>query len=211
VQARTPAELIVLGRARLAQQGQGQSAPGYAQPDDGTQGLVSEPPLTNPDDNYDVAGPATAKAPPFPNAWDSIVERKVADFNKMNQADPGDDVWLDPDLVKAQIRVESGYDLKAYNSDPMQVNKPGDWDGRNRNPGHKITLGLQHGVAPGPELSISAGLGWLDAKSYFHDTAGQLGPFIGYERAFKRYNGAGNPHYWEDIQNAYRDIKNGRR
>jgi len=123
----------------------------------------------------------------------------------------------DPDLIKAQIRVESGYDPKAYNSDPMQVNKLKDWDAdpRTGNPGHKVTLGLQKGAPPGPELGIRAGLGWLDAKSYIHDPAGKLGPFIGWERALRRYNDStgrhGNPHYWEDIQNAYRAIKAGSR
>ena len=58
----------------------------------------------NPDDNYQVAGPATAKAPAYPHAWDPIVEREAANYNKMNQADPGDDIYLDPDLIKAQIR-----------------------------------------------------------------------------------------------------------
>jgi hypothetical protein len=37
----------------------------------------------------------------------------------------------------------------------------------------------------------------------------QLGPFIGWERAFKRYNGGHDPQYWDKIQSAYRDIKNG--
>ena len=205
VQARTPDELIQLGRARLAQQA---GVP---------PNLDGEPPLANPADNYQVAGLAVAKTPPYPHALDPIVESEVAKFNKMNQADPGDDIYLDPDLVKAQIMVESGYNLKAYNSDPMQVNKPGDWDGnlKTGDPGHKVTLGLQKGGAPGPELGIRAGLGWLDAKSYIHDPTGKLGPFIGWERAFKRYNDptgrGGNPHYWEDIQNAYRYIKSGGR
>jgi hypothetical protein len=56
---------------------------------------------------------------------------------------------------------------------------------------------------------IGAGLGWLDAKSYFHDGSGRLGPFIGWERTFTRYNGGKDPRYWDKIQNAYRDIKSG--
>jgi hypothetical protein len=207
VQARTPAELVALGRARLAQQAG--HAPGSAQ--SGLQGLGEDGPLVNPDDNSQVAGPPVAKS--YPNSLDPIVEREVANYNQMNQADPGDDIYLDPDLIKAQIRVESGYDQKTYNSDPMQVNKSGDWDAdpKTGDPGHKVTLGLQHGVPPGPELGIRAGLGWLDAKSYIHDGSGQLGPFIGWERTFKRYNGGRDPQYWEKIQNAYRDIKSGGR
>lgn len=193
VQARTPAELVELGRSRLAQQAGGQARADAA-----------EQPLTNPDDNYQVAGPAMAKRPAYPRTLDPIIEREVAKFNTMNQAEPGDDVYLDPDLVKAQIRVESGYNLKAYNSDPMQVNKdPRDWDG------YKGEIGLKKGVPPGPELGIRAGLDWLDSKSYFLDAAGRPKPFLGYQAAFTRYNGSGDPHYWDKIQSAYRDIKRG--
>lgn len=74
-----------------------------------------------------------------------------------------------------------------------------------------VALGLQKGVQPGPELGIRAGLAWLDAKSYIHDGAGRLGPFIGDERAFKRYNGGGDPDYWNKVQSAYRHIKSGGR
>ena len=199
VQARTPEELIQLGRARLAQQAAGR-----------VQSLGPDLPLLNPDDSYPLGGMATARTLAFPHTWDPIVEREVAKFNKMNQADPGDDIYLDPDLIKAQIMVESGHNLKVYNSDPMQVNTVDDWDGKGSNPGHKVTLGLQYGVQPGPDLGIRAGLGWLDAKSYIHDGSGQPGPFIGWERAFKRYN-VGDPHYWEKIQSAYSYIKSGGR
>jgi len=209
VQARTPDELVQLGRARLAQQAGGATS-GYVQPG-GLQGLGDDQPLINPDDNYDVAGPVSAKAR-YPHHLDPILERKVAEFNKMNQADPGDDIYLDPDLAKVWVRVESGSDLKAYNSDPLQVNNPGDWgaDPKTGKPGYKATLGLKYGVPPGPELGIGAALGWLDAKSYIHDKTGQMGPFIGWERAFKRYNVV-DPHYWDKIQAAYQDIKSGGR
>lgn len=66
-------------------------------------------------------------------------------------------------------------------------------------------------MQPGPELGIRAGLAWLDAKSYIHDGAGRLGTFIGDERAFKRYNGGGDPDYWNKVQSAYRHIKSGGR
>jgi hypothetical protein len=120
----------------------------------------------------------------------------VANYNKMNQADPGDDVYLDPDLIKAQVRVEAGRDAKAYNSDPMQVNKPGDWDD------YKFDMGLRRGQAPGPELGIRAGLGWLDYKSYRYDKHGNPGAFIGYPAAMTAYNsrsGSGNPPNIESI------------
>jgi hypothetical protein len=90
-------------------------------------GLDGQAPEIDRSDNYEVAGPPAGK--PFPNALDPVIRAKVAAFNKMNQADPGDAVYLDPDLIRAVVRVESGHDLKAYNSDPMQVNKSTrDWD-----------------------------------------------------------------------------------
>jgi hypothetical protein len=202
VQARTPAELVALGRARLAQPAWQTS--GSAQ--NGFQGFGDDGPLTNPGENTQVAGPPAAKS--YPNSLDPIVEREVGEFNKMNQADPGNDIYLDPDLIKAQIRVESGYDPKAYNSDPMQVNKPGDWDN------YKVDMGLRKGQPPGPDVGIGAGLKWLEYKSYRYGDDGKPTRFLGWPAAFAAYNSRnpakkGNPHYWADIQNAYRDIKGG--
>ncbi|HKR87027.1 MAG TPA: hypothetical protein VJS38_02540 [Phenylobacterium sp.] len=170
--------------------------------------LDGQGPEIDPSDQYQVAGPAAAK--PFPNKLDPIIEAKVAAYNRMNQADPGDEVYLDPDWIKAMVRVESGHDLKAYNSDPMQVNKPGDWDAPPGEKGYKSDLGLKEGVPPGAEQGIQAGLDWLDSKSYFFDKKGRAKPFIGYDRAIQRYNGGGNPHYLEDVKRAYRDIKSDR-
>jgi hypothetical protein len=148
-----------------------------------------------------MSGLATAKR--YPTDLDSTIDAKVAAFNKMNQADPGDDVYLDPDWVRAMVRVESAFDPKAYRSDPMQVNKPGDWYE------DKADLGLKEGVAPGQDLGVKAGVDWLESKAYRYD--GRAGAkFLGWDRATQRYNGGGNPHYLEDVKQAYRDIKAGR-
>ena len=155
--------------------------------------------LTNATDNFEVAGPVTT--PAYPHAWDSIVNHDVADFNKMNGADPGDEIYLDPDLVKAMIMTESGHDRRAYNSDPMQVNNPHDWDG------YKGEIGLIRGQAPGPDLGIRAGLAWLDSKAYYEDNKGRPGPFLGWETTVKRYNGHGNPNYWQDVQANLKTLK----
>lgn len=160
----------------------------------------------DPTANYQVAGPAAAK--PYPRTLDPIIETKVAAFNKMNRAVPGDDVYLDPDLIKAMVQVESGFDPRAYASDPMQVNKQGDWDP------YKADIGLRKGAPPGQDLGVQAGLDWLDSKSYRFDSKGKAGPFLGYDEAVRRYNGYhdghGNPHYVADVKKAFGDIKAGR-
>ncbi|HEY3889482.1 MAG TPA: hypothetical protein VGL73_12970 [Caulobacteraceae bacterium] len=116
---------------------------------------------------------APQKVAGFPHTWDSIVDADVANFNKQRGYDPGDPEYLDPDWIKAMMMTESGSDMRAYNTDPMQVNKPGDWDG------YKQDLGLTKNQPPGPALSIQAGIDWLESKSYREKTGGIDGPFLG--------------------------------
>ena len=152
---------------------------------------------------YRSGGQGQSGVASFPHDWDPIVERDVAAYNKMNDAQPGDDVYLDPDLIKAMIMTESGHDQHAYDTDPMQVNKSThDWDY------YKANLGLVKGQPPGPALGIQAGLGWLDSKSYFNDAHGNPGPFLGYETAIKRYNAnRNNPDYYDKVMGNYKLIK----
>ena len=137
----------------------------------------------------------------FPHTEDPLVYKWVANFNAMNGATPGDTVYLDPDLIRAQIMVESGSNLDAYTTDPLQVNKNGDWDG------YKGELGLVKGQSPGADLGIKYGLEWLDSKSYLLDAKGDPGAFIGYNKALARYNGGGNPNYVQDVMRNYNIIK----
>jgi hypothetical protein len=165
-------------------------------------GVDTNEPEIDPTQDYEVAGPA--KAQPYAPALDRTIDEKVAAFNKMNQANPGDDVYLDPDWVRAMVRTESGYNPRASASDPMQVNKAGDWDD------YKSDIGLSKGVPPGPDLGVRAGLDWLDSKAYHYDKRGNPTRFLGWPEATRRYNGGGNPHYLQDVQKAYQDIKAGR-
>jgi RHS repeat-associated protein len=136
-----------------------------------------------------AAAPGTSVAvPPEGNTTDAIVDQVVARYNSANNFTPGDAEYLNPDTVKAMIRVESGCKKKAYKNDPMQVNNPGDWDD------DKSDLGLTKGVAPGQQLSIEAGVQWLAKKAYIHDAQGNP-TFGGWERGVSHYNGGGNPNY----------------
>jgi len=168
-------------------------------------GVETDAATIDPANNLQVAGPAVAK--PYPTNLDPIVAAKVAAFNKMNQADPGDDVCMDPDWIRAIIRVESGHDLKAASRDPMQVNNTGDWP---KNDDYKAQIGLTKGVPPGPELGVRAGLDWLESKANRYDSKGRPTEFLGWDEATRRYNGGGDPRYMEKVGKAYRDIKQGR-
>jgi hypothetical protein len=142
----------------------------------------------------------------YPHAWDSIVERVVAERNRRNGVKPGDPTYLDPDLVKAMIMVESAFNRHAYDTDPMQVNKPGrDWVE------DKAALGLKQGVPPGHDLGIQAGVAWLDYKSYHYDDRGRKTSFRGWPNSVTAYNGGGNPHYWADVTAALNLIHSARK
>jgi hypothetical protein len=120
----------------------------------------------------------------YPKTLDPTVERHVAEYNQAHGLKPGDREYLDPNLVKAMIRQEAGYNLDALIRDPMQVNAfIGDWDKQ------KAGFGLVEGVAPGADLSVKAGIQWLRRKAYLHDDHGDERRFIGWPKAVQRYNG----------------------
>lgn len=115
-----------------------------------------------------------------------------------------EDLYLDPDWIKAMIRVETDYNQAEYLSDPMQLNKPADWSA------YKGKIGLTKGVAPGADVGVTAGLGVLNARAYRVDASGKHLQFRGWKEATQRYNGGGDPQYLEKVEKAYQDIKNGR-
>jgi hypothetical protein len=140
----------------------------------------------------------------YPDYWDPIVDRVVTAYNQANGFEPGDANYLDANLVKAMIRVESGLNLRAYNIDPMQVNVPGDWVPR------KLDFGLTKGVAPEPELGIAAGVGWLDYKAYVYNVSGEPVSFRGWDATVTRYNGGGDPNYLSKVQTQYNTLTCGK-
>jgi hypothetical protein len=138
-------------------------------------------------DNRSYTGVATGQ---YPNWWDPLVDRAVGSYNQSNGLSPRDAAYLDSALIKAQIRVESGTNMNAFLNDPMQVNVPGNWVPE------KANLGLTRGVAPGPVLSIGAGIDGLSCKGYIHDATGAAAvTFRGWDAAVTRYNGGGDPNY----------------
>jgi hypothetical protein len=151
-------------------------------------------PNPNQSKNKNNQGKNSTKQKPYPNHWDAKVDKYVAAYNEKKGFKPGDKEYLDPNLVKAMIKQESQYDLKAYNNDPMQVNKfTRDWDDK------KAKYGLKRGVVPGADLSIRAGIDWLIYKAYWYDDAGKPYKFKGWAKAVHDYNGGGNPNYVNDV------------
>jgi hypothetical protein len=136
--------------------------------------------------------PAQAEVATYPHALDATVENYVAQYNQSKGFRPGDREYLDPDLIKAMIMQESAHDLKAFNSDPMQVNANSrDWDKA------KAPLGLVRGVAPGPSLSVEAGIKWLIYKSYVR--ANDPDTFKGWFVGVVDYNHTGHVAYGKSV------------
>ncbi|HUP91336.1 MAG TPA: RHS repeat-associated core domain-containing protein [Solimonas sp.] len=142
---------------------------------------------------YKHRGSRTPTNAERPHLYDDYVIEAVETYNDQGGFSPGDKEYLTPDLVKAMIGTESAFDLRAYVSDPMQVNVPRDWDAE------KTKYGLKRGVVPGPALSILAGIGWLGYKSYIYDAEGIAVQFRGWSTAVGRYNGGGDPNYVEKV------------
>ena len=150
------------------------------------------------DDGGEIQQAADAKPPPYPNDWDALIERRVAEDNQRRGFKLGDVEYLDPDVFKALVRQETQFNRNAYNDDPVQVNHRGDWAPEKRR------YGLKEGVAPGPDLSITAGIGWLRRKSRSADGRGE---FLGWPRAVQSYNGSGNPDYLKQFSQRLLELK----
>jgi soluble lytic murein transglycosylase-like protein len=140
----------------------------------------------------------------FPNSWDPIVAQTVSAYNEKWGFVPTDAEYLQPNLAKAMIRVESGSNMNAYTNDPMQVNVGGDWVPE------KTQYGLTQGISPGPTLGISAGVDWLSYKAYTYDAQGNPATFRGWDAAVTRYNGGGDPNYLQKVQTQLQNLGQGK-
>ncbi|MFC4254974.1 hypothetical protein GRI97_06025 [Altererythrobacter xixiisoli] len=148
----------------------------------------------------------TASAPPRWSSLDNLIFREVQNYNRENGLEITDERAVPFDLILAMVAVEAGYNKKAYQKDPMQVNNnfsndSTDWVDE------KEALGLTRGVPPGQQLSIRAGIRWLVYKAYRHDDLGRPVEFRGWLEAADRYNGGGNPRYLEKIRAALTSIR----
>lgn len=124
-----------------------------------------------------------------PHAWrkanDQIFLDAANNYNSAKGLKPEDPGYWTGMRLKAQAMLESGSDLDKdqFMTDPLQVNKAGDWVPR------KASIGLQKGQAMTPELSAAAALKWLNYKGVVHDELGRPTGWKGDVEALAHYNG----------------------
>ena len=121
---------------------------------------------------------------------DQTIINAVNDFNKEYLLQPGDPGYRTPEFVKAWIMIESGGNKADFLRDPLQMNKdPRDWSER------KLDIGVPRNRAEmTPEISITAGLEWLNMKGYQNISGGSVYPYQGDLNALRRYNGSPTEH-----------------
>lgn len=90
---------------------------------------------------------------------DDQITQQAGDFNTRHGYQPGDPLYVTPQLVKSWAMQESGGHRSVFETDPMQINTPGNWSS------DKADLGLTRGQKPTPLESIGAGLEWLNKKA----------------------------------------------
>ena len=116
---------------------------------------------------------------------------------------------LDPSLVKSIIMEETKMGTVAARGkndakqDIMQANvwysnSSNDWNDS------KKQFGLQKEGGASPSLSVHAGIGILFQKGLRTTKSGTT--FRGWNDAVKRYNGGGNPYYFEEVMNYFNNI-----
>lgn len=126
------------------------------------------------------------------NSWRAANDQVFIDacnnYNEKYGLSEGDDGYVSPKMLKAWAMVESGGTRDAFETDPLQVNNPGDWDDRKTD-----IAGLTQNQEMTPQISAEAALEWRRYKGYIHDETGAETEWRGDFQAFRRYNGNTNP------------------
>jgi len=117
----------------------------------------------------------------YQQSQDALIRKITDEFNKEKGFTRDDPNYLDPDLLEAWARQESGGDM-------MQVDVPGDWVKDKKN------FGMTKNEKMDPETSLKKALEWAWYES----------KFTGWANALSNYNGGGVPHYEQDIQARYK-------
>jgi len=148
-----------------------------------------------PDGNYlPASGPKNPIGPVqgYPetgkSAWragnDDAITAAAERHNSVNGYVPGDAGYITLKLMKSWMMRESGGIRGAFESDPFQVNKLGDWP---QGTDEKIRIaGLSKGQVMTPQTSSDAALKWLQYKGRINpDDPNRLGPYRGHYEALK--------------------------
>lgn len=124
------------------------------------------------------------------NSWRAANDQVFIDaakkINSERRLKPADPKYIDPEFIKGWAMVESGSgkDKSAFLRDPLQVNKPGDW-----NTDKLRLLNLRKGQPMTPELSAQAALKWLEYKGSRRNAVTLRPTWLGWEHALEQYNG----------------------
>jgi hypothetical protein len=139
---------------------------------------------------------------------DGAILSVTGKYNSENGYRPDDARYVSPQMMKSWMMQESGGTRQAFETDPFQVNVPGDWvpDKANR-------AGLTRSQAMTPHTSADAALKWLQYKGSVHDASGAVTSYRGNRAALMGYNGrndlvGGIPfkqHYADAILNRAQD------
>jgi hypothetical protein len=126
------------------------------------------------------------------DAWraenDDAIVAAANRYNSEHGYSPGDAEYVSPGLMKAWQMRESGGNRQAFESDPFQVNKPGDWPKYDEKAKY---AGLSQGQAMTPQTSADAALKWLQYKGTIHAADGSSLGYRGHQEALRKYNARG--------------------
>jgi len=170
-------------------------------------------PVTNGQSESEKAiGPVVGYPEMGRDAWraanDGAILSATGKFNNEHGYQPDDPRHVSPQMMKSWMMQESGGDRGAFESDPFQVNHPGDWVPEKAN-----EAGLVEGQIMTPQTSAEAALKWLRFKGSVHDSRHNITSYRGNRAALMGYNGRndlidGIPfklHYAETILNKMRN------
>lgn len=122
---------------------------------------------------------------------DAAFIKAVASYDTEYGLKSGDSLYVSPKLLKAWAMVESGGSQPEFLSDPLQVNKAGDWVEEKT-----AIAGLVEGQKMTPFTSAQAALKWLYYKGTIYDVNSDVVGYRSLSEALFRYNG--NMNYFPD-------------
>jgi hypothetical protein len=145
---------------------------------------------------FDEPAPSTTSIGPVPeypetgiHAWrarnDAVFLQAVDEFNHAFGYKQGEAGHWTAALLKAQAMVQSGGSPAEFATDPLQINRRGDWL-----PEKSTILGLTEFQLMKPETSARAALRWLRYKGSKLNVNGVADSWLGNFAALTNYNGS---------------------
>ena len=151
--------------------------------------------MLNDEEAKRAIGPISGYPETGKDSWrasdDAAFIKAAASYDAEYGLKSGDALYVTPKLLKAWAMVESGGSESEFLSDPLQVNKAGDWVAEKT-----VIAGLVEGQQMTPFTSAQAALKWLYYKGTIHNVSGDVIGYRSLSEALFRYNG--NMSYFPD-------------